>query len=132
MNKSKIYNAIIYFISLVWLINGLFCKVLNLVPRHQQIVSKILGESYARELTLLIGFSEIVMAIWILSRLKSKINASVQIFIVITMNIIEFVLAKDLLLWGALNSVFALFFVSIVYYNEFVINRKNKKDVIIS
>ena len=132
MNKSKIYNAIIYFISLVWLINGLFCKVLNLVPRHQQITSKILGESYARELTLLIGFSEIVMAIWILSRLKSKINASVQIFIVITMNIIEFVLAKDLLLWGALNSVFALFFVSIVYYNEFVINRKNKKDVIIS
>ena len=132
MHKGNSHKIITYLISLVWLINGLFCKVLNLVPRHQQIVSRILGESYARELTLLIGFSEIVMAIWILSRLKSKINASVQIFIVITMNIIEFVLAKDLLLWGGLNSVFALFFVSIVYYNEFVINRKNKKDVIIS
>ncbi len=131
MKLKNIQTITRYFISLVWLVNGLFCKVLNIVPRHQEIVSRILGAPYARELTILIGFSEILMVVWILSRFKSKLNAVFQIIIVITMNIIEFIFAKDLLLWGKLNIVFALFFVLIVYYNEFVINQK-KVDVVIS
>ena len=113
-----------YAISLVWLINGLFCKVLNYVPRHQQIVGEILGSTYARWLTILIGFSEIVMALWILSGFKKRINAIVQIFVVVLMNIIEFVWVPDLLLWGRLNLVFALFFVLVVYCHEFVWNKK--------
>jgi len=119
------HKIITYFISLVWLINGLFCKVLNLVPRHQQIVARILGETYARELTLLIGFHEILIVVWILSRFKSKSNAIFQILIIIIMNFIEFFIAKDLLLWGAYNSIFALLFVSLIYYNEFIISKKN-------
>ena len=39
-------------ISLVWLVNGLYCKVLNFVPRHQLIVARILGEDFARILRL--------------------------------------------------------------------------------
>lgn len=117
-------NIIRYLISLVWLVNGLFCKVLNQVPRHEEIVSRILGTTYSRELTVLIGFSEIMMVVWILSRFKTKLNAVVQIVIVLTMNFIEFIFAKDLLLWGSFNAVFAIVFVSIVYYNEFVMNKK--------
>jgi len=132
MNTKHTHKIITYIISLVWLLNGLFCKVLNFVPRHQEIVSRILGERYSRELITLIGVSEILMVIWILSRFKSKINAVFQIVIVITMNIIEFFFAKDLLLWGKLNIVFALLFVSLVYYNEFVINKNIKKNVVIS
>ena len=132
MKTKSIHKIISYFISLVWLVNGLFCKVLNYVPRHQQIVSRILGDTYARELTILIGISEILMFFWILSLFKSKLNTVAQIAIVITMNIIEFIFAKDLLLWGKLNIVFALLFVLVVYYNEFVIKTKIKTDAIIS
>ncbi len=124
MNFKNTKTAIMYLISFVWLINGLFCKVLNGVPRHQQIVSRILGEQYASELTIIIGFFEIGMVFWILSRFKSKLNAIVQIVIVITMNIIEFFFASDLLLWGNFNIIFALLFVTLVYYNEFLNQKK--------
>ena len=122
MSRENKYRILTYLISLVWLINGLFCKVLNFVPRHQHIVSRILGDTYARELTVLIGFSEIIMMVWILSRFKRKLNASMQIIVIITMNIIEFIFAKDLLLWGELNCLFAILFVSLVYYNEFTMS----------
>lgn len=44
-------------IGLVWLINGLLCKVLNMAPRHEAIVSRILGDAHAMEITKLIGLS---------------------------------------------------------------------------
>ncbi|MCJ0742997.1 DoxX-like family protein [Pedobacter montanisoli] len=113
-----------YFISIVWLTNGLFCKVLNLIPRHEQIVGRILGNDFSRPLTILIGSSEIIMAFWILIRFKSRINAIIQIVIIGIMNIIEFMIAPDLLLWGRLNIIYALIFMGLIYYNEFILNKK--------
>lgn len=115
------------FIATVWIVNGLFCKVLNLVPRHEQIVARILGSDFSRPLTILIGISEIIMAIWILSGYKTKLNAIAQIAVVATMNILEFMLVPDLLLWGKLNSLFALLFILAVYFNEFHFNKKQLK-----
>ena len=109
----------------MWFGNGLFCKVLNLVPRHKEIVSRILGNDYASTITILIGISEVIMGIWVLTKIKSKLNAILQMTVVGTMNILEFILAPDLLLWGRLNSVFALLFIIIVYYNEFILNKQN-------
>jgi len=111
-------------IATVWMVNGLVCKVFNLVPRHEQIVAQILGDDYSRILTVLIGLSEIVMAIWFISNYKSKLNAITQIVIVATMNMLEFILVPDLLLWGQLNSLFALVFMLLVYINEFHLKRK--------
>lgn len=127
-NKTIAYLLLTYLIAFVWLANGLFCKVLNLVPRHQQIVQAILGVeiSTARVLTLLIGFSEVVMAIWIWTQWKSKLNAFLQMSVVATMNILEFVLAPDLLLWGRFNSLFAFLFILLVYYHRFVLGKKRK------
>ena len=124
MKNKKLHKGLTLLISVVWLANGLFCKVLNLVPRHEQIVARILGEDYSRPLTILIGLSEVVMAVWVLSKFKSKLNAITQILIVALMNTLEFILVPDLLLWGRLNSLFALLFISLVYYNEFVLNKK--------
>jgi uncharacterized membrane protein YphA (DoxX/SURF4 family) len=122
MKNKTLYTALTYFIALVWLTNGLFCKVLNLVPRHEKIVAQILGTTHSRLLTVLIGFSEIVMSIWIMSGYKKKLNAITQIITVAAMNILEYLLVPDLLLWGKLNSVFALIFMLIVYYNHFHLN----------
>lgn len=120
-NKSHLLT---YLIASVWLINGLFCKVLNLVPRHQEIVARILGDEHSRLLTVIIGLAEIAMAIWIISRKWSRVNAVMQILIILTMNTIEFILAPDLLLWGKFNALFAFLFVILIGLNEFVIQTK--------
>ena len=124
MTDRNKHRLITLLIVIVWIVNGLVCKVLNFVPRHEQIVARILSNSHSRTLILLIGLSEIVMAIWIVTKIKSKVNAVAQIVIVVVMNILEFILVPDLLLWGRLNSFFALLFFIIVYYNEFVLNHR--------
>ena len=118
MNFSSFAN-LTYLIATVWFINGLFCKVLNFVPRHQEIVGRILGETNARELTFLIGSAEIVMTIWIMSGIFKKFNAITQIVIVSAMNVLETILTPDLLLWGRFNIVIASLFCAIIYYNYF-------------
>ena len=127
MRLSVGHIILTWLIATVWLANGLLCKVLNLVPRHQQIVARILGAEYAQPLTVLIGISEIGMAVWVLSRLFIRLSAALQIAIVLTMNVIEFSLAPDLLLWGRLNIVFAILFSALVYYNAFVLAPSNPK-----
>ncbi len=122
--KEKTHQILNYFIAMVWIGNGLFCKVLNLVPRHQQIVARILGNEHSKTFTILIGLSEIGMAIWILSGIKTRLNALVQILVVAIMNVLEFILVPDLLLWGKLNSVFALLFIILIYLNEYGLNKK--------
>ncbi len=113
-------------ISLVWLINGLFCKLLDFVPRHEEIVARILGIQHATLFTNLIGVSEILMFIWIISRIKPRFCAIAQISIITTMNLIEFFLTPDLLLFGRFNSIIALFFITVIFYNEFVLNKNLK------
>ncbi len=114
------YRLISYFIATVWLVNGLFCKVLNFVPRHQEIVGRILSLEYMRTLTLLIGLAEIMMAIWIVSGIRSRLNAVSQMLIIAMMNVLEFILVPDLLLWGKTNALFAFMFILLIGYNEFV------------
>lgn len=115
-----------YSIALVWLANGLFCKVLNLVPRHQEIVATILGQEHARLLTIAIGISEILMAIWILSGIKIETQC-------------QFPDRRDrgdeyagvhpgarLLLWGRFNALFALLLILVIYYHEFHLKPKTR------
>ncbi len=124
IHEKKIFGMhkiITLIIALVWVANGLYCKILNLVPRHQEIVAAILGTEHARLLTILIGTGEIMLGILILARFQSRKLAMLQMILVITMNVIEFLVVPDLLLWGRFNTLFALGFVLLIYYNEFVL-----------
>ena len=116
MTRTQLLN---YFIAAVWIINGFFCKVLNFVPRHLEIVARILGNDHARLFTIAIGLSEIAMAVWILSGIRRRLNAIAQIIIIATMNVLEFILVPDLLLWGRFNALFAFLFILLIFYNEF-------------
>ena len=98
--------------------------MLNLVPRHRQIVAEILGDEHATLLTTLIGIAEIIMAIWIISGYRSRFNTILQVVVILTMNVIEYFIVPNLLLWGKFNAIFALLFILIILYNEFVINKK--------
>ena len=118
-------NAITAFTSFVWFMNGFYCKLLNFVPRHQEIVATLLSQTYARELTMLIGMGEVVLAIWILSSYKSRLSSIVQILLVAIMNVIEFSLVPEFLLWGHLNIIFAFCFIMLIGYNEFIYKSKS-------
>lgn len=120
----KLNKALTWFIAAVWLGNGLFCKVLNLVPRHQEIVAHILGNDHARLFTLLIGSAEIVMTIWILAGFWPRLNAIMQMVVIATMNTMEFLLVPDLLLWGRFNALYAFLFILLIFYNEFFLRKK--------
>ena len=116
--KSKLYYVLNYAIALVWLINGLFCKLLNFVPRHQQIVGRILGEEHSFALIKTIGALEVLMAVWIISNKKPHTCAIIQILLIIIMNSIELMMAPDLLLFGFGNFILALLLVFIIYLND--------------
>jgi hypothetical protein len=124
MTLRTVSNRLNYFIATVWFVNGLICKVLNLVPRHQEIVARILDINHARVLTLLIGLAEIGMAIWILSGIRPRLNTVLQIILIGIMNMMEFVLVPDKLLWGKANIVFATMFMLLIYHREFHLNKK--------
>lgn len=115
-------------VASVWFLNGFGCKVLNLVPRHREIVARILGESHAGVLTPGIGILETLMAVWILSRIAPRFCALLQIGLVLVMNAIEFFLAPDLLLFGQFNAVFAVLFTTVVYINGFMTSRPRQKQ----
>jgi hypothetical protein len=125
MQNSRffIYRTILYLSSLVWLANGLFFKILDFIPRHQQIVGEILGSAYAKFFTLSIGVGEVFIALWILSLWKSRLCVLVQIGLIISMNIMEFFLVPEMLLFGKMNLVYAILFCSLLYLNEFKIKR---------
>lgn len=124
----KLLDLSRYVIATVWLFNGLYCKLFNFVPRHKAIVSNILGAEYAEQITILIGGAEVLMAIWILSKIQSRLNAILQITVVLIMNILEVILVPELLLWGKANFFFALLFIGLIYYDEFMLKRKAQQD----
>ena len=124
MKEKKKYKLITFLIATVWLVNGLFCKALNLVPRHEEIVAGILGDNNSRLWTVLIGIAEILMAAWILSGIWRRLNTILQVIVVAVMNTLEFFLVPELLLWGRINAVFAFLFILLVCYNGFYLEKK--------
>lgn len=107
------------FFAAVWLVNGVWCKILDGVPRHREIVARILGEDHSLSLTRMIGAGEVVMALWILSGIRWKWSCAAQIAAVLLMNVIEFFVVPDLLLFGRFNSLVALAYVSLVGWAGF-------------
>lgn len=103
-----------YAIATVWIVNGLYCKVLGFVPRHEEIVARIVGAEYAPQLTVAIGVLEVLMAVWILSGIRPRWCLVAQVVIVAVMNLLEFFLAPDLLLFGRMNIVIAAGFIAIL------------------
>ena len=89
-----------------------------MVPRHEAIAAKILGLEHAGGLIRLIGFSEILMAVWVLSRIQPRLNGWTQIVIVAAMNVLELSLAPELLLFGRGNTPVALGFITVVYWHR--------------
>ena len=107
-----------YLIASIWLINGVFCKILRLAPRHQLIVARICGDDHARALTCLIGTGEVLMTIWIVSGIYRRLNIVTQIVVIAIMNITEFIYASDLLMFGKINALLATLLIFVIWFNQ--------------
>jgi hypothetical protein len=83
--------------AIVWAIFGAV-KVFGLVPRHRLIVAGILGDDVASVATVLIGCAELAMALWILSGVRPRICVAMQTIVIATMNTLEIIMARELLL----------------------------------
>jgi len=104
------------FIGSIWIFHGMYSKIFDGIPRHRQIVERILGTGIADVATVVIGVMEVILGLWIFSRVWRRCCALVQTLALVTMNFLEILLAKDLLISAsgmvALN--FAL--ISLVWY----------------
>lgn len=119
MAGNFLHTTLTVGIALVWLINGLYCKLLNFVPRHRQIVARIYGPTHAAVITHITGALELAMFIWVFSNIGTRLCAIVQIVLIAAMNTVEYFKAQDLLLFGKRNAIFATLFILLICYNEF-------------
>lgn len=90
-------------VASVWIVHGIYNKLLHGSPRHLQIVQAVPGLSGATgEFALLaIGFGEILLAAWMLSGKALLPCVIVQTAALLTMNVMELTWARQHLIWPA-------------------------------
>jgi hypothetical protein len=69
------------------------------------------------------------MAAWVISQIKARLNAIMQMVIIAIMNCLEFMLTPHLLLWGRANIIFASLFIFVIYYNQFILIQKPASQI---
>lgn len=104
------------FIAAVWIFHGLYSKLLQGIPRHQEIVARILGDSLATPATILIGTMEIILGLWVLSRFYPEFSAAVQTAALVSMNTLEIILAPDLLISAIGMVALNLLFITLIWW----------------
>jgi hypothetical protein len=103
-------------IGSVWVFHGLYSKILNGIPRHRLIVGKILGTERAEIATKTIGLLELLLGVWAIVNWHPVWCASVQTAAIVSMNLLEILLAPELLI-SAIGMVALNFgFLSLVWW----------------
>lgn len=90
-------------LAAVWLVHGLYNKLLGGSPRHLAIVQSVPGlqGDIGRHVLLAVGAGEVLIAAWMLSRRAPRWCAAVQTVALLSMNAVELTYARRLLLWPA-------------------------------
>ena len=91
------------FVAGVWLLHGLYNKLLGGSARHLAIVQSVPGldgVTGERVLTA-VGIGEVAIALWVLSGWRPRLCAATQTAALVSMNLLELRFARDLLLWPA-------------------------------
>lgn len=108
--------ALQLLIGAVWIFHGLYSKILRGIPRHRAIVARVLGERWADCATTLIGVGECGLGAWALSGWQRGPCAAVQTLALISMNVLEVLLAADLLISAIGMLVLNAGFLSLIWY----------------
>ncbi|HTD87292.1 MAG TPA: DoxX-like family protein [Candidatus Binatia bacterium] len=102
-------------IGSVWVFHGLYSKILNGIPRHRLIVSKILGAANAGIATKGIGVLEVLLGLWAFTAWQSVGCAGVQTAAILAMNSLEILLARELLISAIGMVILNLGFLSLIW-----------------
>ncbi len=86
-------------IALVWLYQGLWCKLLGRATRHGKIVGKVsfLNAAQARQALLVLGSMECVLAAWVISGFRAREAALVETLLLGSMNAAGLLWARKLI-----------------------------------
>lgn len=90
-------------VASVWLIHGLYNKLLHGSPRHLAIVQSVPGLTGLSGVRMLaaVGAFEVAISVWVLSGKAPVLCAAVQTVSLLSMNVVELTFARRLLLWPA-------------------------------
>ena len=90
-------------LAAVWLVHGVYNKLLGGSPRHLAIVQSMPGldGSAGERMLVAVGLVEVAIALWMLSRRAPRACAAVQTVLLLSMNGLELTYARPLLLWPA-------------------------------
>jgi hypothetical protein len=86
-------------IAMVWLYQGLWCKVLGGAPRHEAVIAAapFIGPAVARAAMVAIGLVECGLAAWVVWGWRMRWAAMAQTALLVGMNAAGLVWARDLL-----------------------------------
>lgn len=103
LSFSLFPSAVSLFVASVWIVHGLFNKLLHGSSRHLQIVQAVPGLAGAagERALILIGLVEVGIGLWVLSGWSARRCAAVQTILLLSMNVAELTFARPLLLWPA-------------------------------
>jgi uncharacterized membrane protein YphA (DoxX/SURF4 family) len=85
-------------LAAVWLVFGLLFKAIGFVPRHRQIVARVVGPERAALVLWLVAATEITLAAWLLLGRFLVACMVAQTALIVVMNTLELKYARDLLL----------------------------------
>jgi hypothetical protein len=102
--------------TVVWFVFGAVFKVVGAVPRHREIVAGILGNEIAPLITVLIGLAETALGFWFLIGFLPRTCAMFQTVAIVSMNALELIYARTLLLAPVPMVILNTVFLALVWY----------------
>lgn len=108
--------ALQWLIGGVWIFHGLYSKLLNGIPRHRQIIERILGARMAPIATITIGLGEIALGAWAISAWQPLWCAAILTAVLVAMNILEVARATDLLISAVGMLILNAAFIALTWY----------------
>jgi hypothetical protein len=109
-------------VASVWLVHGLYNKLLHGSPRHLAIVQSVPGFRGMAGVRMLavVGVAEVGIALWMLSGLLAIPCAAAQTVALMSMNVVELRYARPLLLWPAGLIPLNLAFLAVAWFAALV------------
>src|SRR4029077_7757662 len=105
--------------TIVWFVFGSIFKVVGAVPRHREIVAEILRDDISPLITVLIGLAETALGLWFLVGFLPRTCAIFQTAAIVSMNALELIYARPLLLAPVPMVILNAVFLALVWYAAF-------------
>lgn len=86
-------------VAAVWLYEGLWCKLLGREPNQARVVGAVpqLGARFGGPFLKMLGIVEVVLALWVLSRIGPVVCALAQTVLLVALNACGLLFASELI-----------------------------------